>query len=159
MPLSDIVNRVKGMLTGNKAGTDPGMNVAGSGQETAGDTFASFKEKATDLAEKAQDEASHLAEKAKEEASRVADQAQDVASDLKHKAEDLIDRGKDTMDEAASHAPDGGKAHDKVEEAKDLARDHAAKAQSDVTDRVDELKTSAEAHVEHAESAFEEKRS
>ena len=149
MALNDIVNPVKGLLSGGKAESSSSMNVAGSsGRQDGGDTFADLKEKAGDLADKAREEATHLA-----------DQVQHAASDLQSKAEDLIDRGQDTASSPTSHAPADGTLPDKIEGEADTAHSHATDIKHDVTSRVDELKTSAEAHVDDARNEFEERRS
>lgn len=149
MALSDIVNRVKGLLSGGKSESSSTMDVGGSaGRYDGGDAFANLKEKAGDLADKAKEEATHLA-----------DQVQHAASDLQSKAEDLIDRGRDEASSAASDVPDGDAVPDKIEGAANTAHAHATDITSDVTERVDELKTSAEAHVEDAQTEFEERRS
>jgi hypothetical protein len=152
MALNDLVNRIKGIFSGGASSTDSRQNIgggaAGPGHPGKPDTFSNLKNQASDLADKAQ-----------AEASKLGDKAQHAAADLQQKAGDLLDRGQEKATSTAANVPDSSGLGDNADAAANSAKANAGAAKGDLTDRVDELKTSAEAQVDEAKTEFDERRS
>jgi len=151
MAIASFVNRIKEMFSGGSSSSAPPPTTPGQAAGTGkpdGQSSASLKESASNLTGQAQAKASGMT-----------DQAKQAASGMQSKMDDMINRGQETAAEAAGSMPGRDQMPDGMSDAAGSARSAASGAGDDLTQRVDELKTSAEAQVDDASNEFEERRS